>query len=285
MARPNNSTTRLGDVPVHYARYADQRYSYGTRGKPYTFYCLSEFETKLDNCFKEIWQVCPLGPAEVITSAGAYVNKSGAHGLGRGFDLDALFWADHTLVTLHYPQNRSFYLGVEAVLRKHFGTVLNYEYNSAHRDHFHIDDLSEVRFSVGSKSRVLFLQMVISHVFGNPIGIDGQFGQETGDAARDLLMSLGLGTASKLGTTKEIERCLNRNWITFLDTAAESAFQFLKGQRAEVPSPAELLHDVYKTIQAELGQSQGRKTIETTLTAFAEHPETVAWLAQWDQTD
>ena len=129
------------------------------------------------------------------------------------------------------------------------------------------------------------LQNLKSEYLRNPIGIDGQFGQETGDAARDLLMSLGLGTASKLGTTKEIERCLNRNWITFLDTAAESAFQFLKGQRAEVPSPAELLHDVYKTIQAELGQSQGRKTIETTLTAFAEHPETVAWLAQWDQTD
>ena len=70
--------------------------------------------------FIELWRVCPLGRAEVVTSAGAYVNKPGSHGQGRGFDLDAIFWADKNFITLHYPQDRRFYLGVEAILRKHF---------------------------------------------------------------------------------------------------------------------------------------------------------------------
>lgn len=284
MARPNNSTTRLGGVPVHYARYADQRYTYGTRGRPYTFYCLSEFETKLENCFKELWEVCPLGPAEVITSAGAYVNKPGAHGKGRGFDLDAVFWKDMDLVTLNYPKQRSIYLGVEAVLRKHFGTVLNYEYNAAHQDHFHIDDLSEVSFDPGSRSRALFLQMAITHVFGNPIDIDGQYGPETRGAARELLGRLGLASTSELQTSSDIEQSLSRNWTALLDKVAESAFQSLRGARPEPPTPADLLHDVYRTVEAELGESQERKTIETALTAFADHAETVAWLSKWEQS-
>ena len=283
MARPNNSYTRLGDVPVHYAHYADQRYGYGTRGKPYTFYCLSEFENKLDNCFKELWQVCPLGPAEIITSAGAYVNKAGAHGKGRGFDLDGIFWKDTDLVTLNFPRQRSIYLGVEAILRKHFGTVLNYKYNAAHKDHFHIDDLSEVSFNTGSRSRVLFLQMAITHVFGHPIDIDGQYGPETRGAARLLLGRLGLDPVAELQTSSDIEQSLRRNWRSLLDRIAETAFQSLEVTQPEPPSPADLLHDVYRTVASELGESQARKTIETALTAFADHAETVAWLSQWDQ--
>ncbi len=283
MATPSNSFTKLGGVPVHYDRFSDPRYAYGTRGKPHTFYCLTEFETKLDGCLNELWRVCPLGQAEIITSAGAYVNKSGAHGCGRGFDLDAVFWADKNFVTLHYPQDKRFYLGVEAVLRKHFGTVLNHEYNAAHRDHFHIDDLSEVGFRTGSKSRVLFLQMAISHVFGKPIAVDGGFGDETSDAAKHLLLDLGLATASQLRTRGNIEVYLGQNWLTLLDKVSAAAFEGLGVRDPDSLSPADFLFDTYRTIEAELGDSPRRKAVETALTAFANHSETISWLAQWEQ--
>ena len=38
-----------------------------------------------------------------------------------------------------YPQERRFYLAVEAVMRQHFGTVLSDHYDAAHRDPLHSD--------------------------------------------------------------------------------------------------------------------------------------------------
>src|SRR5438093_13388625 len=33
-------------------------FGYGTRGKPAKFYCLDPFETELDECFQELWDLC-----------------------------------------------------------------------------------------------------------------------------------------------------------------------------------------------------------------------------------
>jgi hypothetical protein len=124
--RPANFFTELAGVPVHYDRFPEPEFSYGTRGKPMRFHCTPAFQQKLEVCFQELWQVCPLGPAEVITSAGTFVDKPGHHGRGSAFDLDGIFWANKTFITLHYPMDRPVYLAVDALLRKHFGTVLNY---------------------------------------------------------------------------------------------------------------------------------------------------------------
>src|SRR6185436_7057933 len=100
-----------GGVPVHYDRLASPHH-YGSRGKARNFHCKTDFEPLLDAAFRDVWLYTGLGKAEVITSAGAYVNKPGQHGQGRAFDIDGIFWSDKTFVTLHagwQGQDRSFY--------------------------------------------------------------------------------------------------------------------------------------------------------------------------------
>lgn len=285
MHRPDNTFDKLAGVPVHYDRYSNPQYGYGTRGKPGTWPCTTHFEEKLHAAFQELWDVCPLGEAEVITTAGAWVNKPGMHGKGRGFDVDGIFWADRTFVTKNYPEDRPFYLAVEAVLRKHFGTVLNYEYNVDHQDHLHIDDGSETGFVPGHRSRVLFLQMAISHVFERPIGIDGVTGPETNGAARKLLVDLALADESDVSSDSKLHERLRKKWMDLLDLTATEGFKRAGVEDVEEETPLDLLADVYDLISRELLGHPGRKKLETAVTAFAQHPETDEWLEQYRDED
>lgn len=83
---------------------------------------------------------------------------SHAFGLLLAFDLDALFWPGRDFITLRFLTDQTFYLGVKAVLRKHFGTVLNFLFNSDHHDHLHVDDGSEVGFVRSSDTAARFPQ-------------------------------------------------------------------------------------------------------------------------------
>ena len=117
MSRPDHRFEKLAGVPVHYDRLAAP-FGYGTRGKPHTFYCAGTFEAALERCLQELWELCPLGRPEVITSAGAWVEKPGYHGQGRAFDLDGLFWVTKSFVTRYdgfEGGDRTFYHAVEAV--------------------------------------------------------------------------------------------------------------------------------------------------------------------------
>ncbi|PYP89574.1 MAG: hypothetical protein DMF61_02580 [Blastocatellia bacterium AA13] len=205
------SFTSLAEAPTHYAR--EPVASYGTRGLPHTFRCTSEFLTKLETCFAELWSVAPLGRAEVVTSAGAFVEKPGFHGLGRAFDLDAIFWSERDFVTLRFLEDTRFYLGIEAILRKHFGTVLNFLYNSDHHDHLHCDDSTDVGFVRTSRSRVLFVQAAVTHVLNIPVDIDGQFGPQTDRGIIEALEQLEI-TGDILETSV---------WLEFLSRLSAAA--------------------------------------------------------------
>lgn len=168
----------IAGVPVHYDR--DSAADYGTRGRPVTLRCGPGFRRKLESCFTELWGIA--GRAEVITSAGAHVNKRGMHGQGRAFDLDGLFWAGRSMVTRRDGAQRAnlpLYLGVEAVLRRHFGTVLDFHYNAAHHDHFHLDDGTGVGFRRSSRSLVLFAQQTLNTFHGAGLAVDGVYGPKT----------------------------------------------------------------------------------------------------------
>jgi hypothetical protein len=285
MPRPDNTFDKLAGVPVHYDRYPNPQYGYGTRGKPHTWRCTTPFENKLNAAFQELWDVCPLGRAEVITTAGAFVNKPGLHGKGRGFDVDGIFWANRAFITKNYPDDRSFYLAVEAVLRKHFGTVLNYEYNVDHQDHLHIDDGTETGFVPDHRSRVLFLQMALTHVFERPVTIDGMIGPETNGAARDLLLALDLADDGEVVDPTELHQTLDEQWSTLLDHAAKNGFGRAGLEERKEDTPLDLLEDVYELISRELLGHPGRKTLETAVTAFAEHPKTDEWLDEFREDD
>lgn len=283
MPRPENTFSTLADVPVHYDRYRDDTHGYGTRGRPVTLHCTAAFEEKLDACFQELWDVCPFGEAEVIATAGAFVDKPGAHGQGRAFDLDAIFWEEKTFVTRDYPRERPFYLAVEAVLRKHFGTVLNYRYDPAHRDHFHIDDLSQRGFVKSHRSRVLFLQMALTHLFDTPVDIDGYWGPETEEAAREVLMRRELAEPTAVAG-ESLLPSLKEVWTDFLIEATRRGFSSAVSA-PELASadrtPLDLLEAVYATVDEELGGTALRKPVEAALTAFAQDERTAAWLDQF----
>lgn len=267
MSRPDNFFTEIAGVSTHYARPPVA--PYGTLGKPYTFYSTLEFEQKLTPCFEELWETCPLGAAEIVTSAGTWVDKPGFHGFGQAIDVDGIFWTKRDFVTLDYPSDPVFYLGVEAIFRKHFGTVLNYLYNIDHRDHLHIDDGTEVAFYSYSRSRVLFLQAALTHVFDIPVYIDGIYGNQTETAAKEAL--------ERIRSSGNIKN--KRTWKMLLSNIAKEAF---KHTITEL-SPPELMRHLYQIIELELAGTDSRKRIETALNAFANHAETQKWLNSFAQ--
>ena len=218
--------SKIAGVQINYDRDSPQ--DYGTRGRAGTWATDLQFHNSLEICFQDLWNVCPLGKAEIITTAGTFVSGNpGMHGLGRAFDLDGMFWRDRSFVTLNdgfRNGDRKLYFGINAVLRKHFGVVLNYLYNADHRDHFHIDDSRSVNFSADSQSTVYFLQGALVHVMGISVGqsenildpddIDGTWGDNTNRGVVRALSEFGINGS-----------IANRAvWINLVDAIARRAF-------------------------------------------------------------
>lgn len=259
MARPANFFRTLDGVPVRYDRTAQA--PYGSHGIQYDFHATEELEGVLDRCFAEIWEKCPLGKGNIIISAGAWVDKPGKHGTGEAFDLDGIHWDEKSFICLDYPSDPSFYLGIEAILRKHLPTVLDYNYNTDHHDHLHIDLGGSIGFRTNSQARVFFLQAALTHVLNIPVGIDGDWGTETSGATEVALERLGISGAL---TERPV-------WLQFLDRVAELAFG--TAPIVEEKTPTELLRDVYTAISEELAEgSATRERIENALKTFAAHP-------------
>jgi len=183
------SFKELGGVPVLYDRLSEGHY--GVMGVEHDFRAVPEFVEKLDIMFQEIWTLTGM-QAKVILSAGAYVGKPGWHGRGQAFDLDAIHWrGKHFIANLHKEENAAFYLGIESVIRKHFGTVLDFYYNKAHRDHFHFQDDGRDFFRK-SHSQVLYTQACCVYVYKEVIEIDGIWGPQTEEAVQRVLDSIHL---------------------------------------------------------------------------------------------
>jgi len=200
----------LAGAHVSYARQPVAMY--GTKGKyPRTVRLDRPFHTQLVACLSELWSVS-WGPAEVLVSGGCYVEKSGRHGEGRAIDIDALWWEGRPpVITRNAPHDAVRYLGVEAVLRKHIGTVLGYWYNKDHEDHWHCDNGMPPAYREGSRSQVVFIQAALSYVHLYPVVIDGEVGKKTRTA---LAMALGEAYPPDIGKT----------WMSFLDLTIASAF-------------------------------------------------------------
>lgn len=142
-------------------------------------------------------------------------NGSSYHHKNRAFDFDGLVFADaENWVANSFPIHPFIYLGIEAVLRQHFGTVLSYDYNADHQDHFHFDNGTRPGFQRFSKSRVLFLQNAMRYLFDFPVGIDGVYGPETSGAEKRIRSELGLGGFSEPD-----------NWMAFLSLCETTGFQ------------------------------------------------------------
>jgi hypothetical protein len=210
--RPTNVFRSLAGVPVLYDRHSQG--DYGVRGRPHDFHVTQSFEDALDACFAELWRVCPLDRAEAILSAGTYADRAGSqHSRGMAMDIDAILWPQRRFVTLDYPTDKSFYIAVEAILRRHCDFVLTYVYNAAHHDHFHVDKAGQMGFGK-SRSKTCFIQSLCRHVLGISVAVDGRWTPETEEALESAQRSLGV--------TSDVRQL--DSWRNFLKAAAERAF-------------------------------------------------------------
>ncbi len=191
MSRPTNYFTHLASVRVQYGR--PPLGVYGETGQNYKFYCQKDFEDELDDFVEAVKTATEplLGTMELILSAGAYVKKSKLHGAGRAFDLDAIHWARGRLVADQQPSQKPLYLLVQSIAYQHFGMVLAYNYNAAHRDHFHLDNSRPVQFRE-TKAATYFMQEALNLFYGANLVIDGDYGINTEDALVEVYQALSL---------------------------------------------------------------------------------------------
>ncbi len=255
---------QINNIPLHYARLTN--HPYGTRGKQRDFLVDESFLTILKKALKEVFENCPLGVPEVITTAGIFVNKPGQHGHGKAFDLDAIFWKDETLVTLNFVHQKELYLGIESFLRKHFGIVLNHFYPN-HQDHWHMDASVSVDYNQNSKSETLYVQMALKHIYGKEILIDGIWGRQTSGMVKEVFDRLGINTPI---TTKV-------NYLEFLDVTGKIAFKLCEKKS----TPLNLLENLTEVIDKL--PIQNRNAIEEALNSFLDHDDTVEWLNEFTE--
>jgi hypothetical protein len=188
------TVAKLDGVPLFYARDG--------RPRPQSFRVETGFLDVLVATVRSVRFRAPqaFGDLVSITSAGAYVNKPGAHGLGRAFDHDA--WTFQSVDIRPLGQDhaatsrarRQRYWALAAIIRSRSAFVLHGEYNAAHRDHIHQDNVAPTRaFTTGSEATVKLAQAICKHIYGEAsLVIDGDFGTISRAAVRKAMIRLGL---------------------------------------------------------------------------------------------
>ncbi|WP_187326930.1 extensin family protein [Martelella lutilitoris] len=211
-------TNNFAGIPLFYDRFKPG--AYGQEAVPVRPYIDPDFRVACDACFSDIQNTFSGNGFHIdqIWTGGVGREGSGRsyHHTNRAFDLDCLIFSDKPMwVATSFPARPYLYLAIESLLRIHFGTVLNYDYNHAHEDHFHFDNGTSVGFKKHARSHVIFLQHTLEKLFNKDVGasgVDGVWGGDTEAALRQTLKELRLGTLSD-----------NLNWIKYLKTCADLA--------------------------------------------------------------
>lgn len=256
------SINSINGIPLHDARLIN--HPYGSKGEEPNFLIDEGVLIILKKALQEVFEHCPLGVPEIITTAGIFVNKPGQHSHGKAFDLDAVFWEEKTLITMNFVHQKELYLGIESFLRKHFGIVLNYHYPN-HKDHWHIDTSVPVDYNESSKSETLYVQLVLKHIYKEEILVDGIWGRQTAGTVKEVFNKLGINTPI---STKV-------NYIKFLDITGKIAFKLCEEKR----TPIHLLNNLTEVIE-DLPQ-QNRIAAREALNSFLDHNETELWLGNF----
>jgi hypothetical protein len=186
MSATERAYPTIGGVPLRYIRTSPDISNYRARST-------SAFEDKLDNFSRDVARVAPrsYGRLRYFGTAGAYVNKPKYHGLGRAFDLDLVRWSRVTcgpILGHHTHRRRAIrrrYIGVDALARRWFKYVLDGWYNTAHRDHMHLDDGGgALVFNHSYRSDTVFIQAAANVMIDAHLVIDGLYGPKTNKAFR-----------------------------------------------------------------------------------------------------
>lgn len=211
-------------IPLYYDRYKAD--SYGVSARPMRPYIDQQFSKTCVDLFQELRAVLNAAGLNIVQIWSGGVGRSGSgnsyHHKNRAFDLDALIFEDGSKwVAKTFPEQPFLYLAIEAILRRHFGTVLSYDFNRAHEDHFHFDNGTVVGFKRSARSHVLFLQHCLVKLFNQDIGssgADGVYGGDTETALNRVRRELSIGGLSE-----------KENWLSFLTTCADTALEMEHG--------------------------------------------------------
>lgn len=211
----------IDGVPIHYARLPVAKY--GTLGVgPRTVRLEEDFHLELAACLTDLWVTCPWGKPDALVSGGCYVEKAGRHGEGRAIDIDAIWWDEYRVITRDALQVPVAYLGIESVLRRHFGTVLDFWFGHGHEDHFHVDNGQPQGWTGRAPTvhaETLYLQAALRYVHGckardgSDLDIDGILGPDTYEALSSV-------TQIVMHNPKDIGEV----WNNFLQHTADLAF-------------------------------------------------------------
>ena len=241
-----SSFKMIGNVPVHYDR---DPHDYGTRGRPYTFRCREKLKETLERCFSELFAIMPGGPPELICCGGTTGDGENAHGQGLAFDLDALFWADRSLIMNQFFSQKFLYIGINAHLYLHFSQVLNFYY-PAHDDHFHVDSNFSFRYRPESSAQTFFVQACLKYLFDENLGRHGQHRDGVDGVAGETTRKALARALADLGLSKSLQS--QEGWFEFIKLARARAF-------SRVPSGGEVETES-RIVEAMLGVEAGAKS-------------------------
>lgn len=248
----------INGIDLHYARTTS--HPYGTIGVHKSFEIDNQFLITLRAALKEVFNHCPLGKPNVITTAGIKVIKPGQHRHGEAFDLDAIFWDNHSLITNNFIHQKVLYLGIESFLRKHFGIVLNHFYPN-HADHWHLDSSVPVDYDKNAKSETLYVQLVLQYIYGKSLIVDGVWGRQTSGLVNEVFSRLKIKTPI---TTKV-------NYKKFLDLTGKIAFKLSEDNL----TPMDLLENL-ETVIDNL-PAANKHNVREALNSFVLHRDTQSW--------
>jgi hypothetical protein len=210
------SIDNIRGVPLFYERTANPG--------PRSFPVARSFRPTLEAIVKQVDARAPQGFGRLkrISSAGMFVAKPGAHGLGRACDWDRIVFGNVQIAPLakdHKSPSRAKrmrYWAFGAIARSNCAFVLHGLYDSAHADHFHTDNLTGIGFNRSSEATVKLLQAVLNDIHGHTpkLETDGDFGSNTSGAFTQAMAQLHLS-----GSIDDV-----RVWRKFLRRSARLGF-------------------------------------------------------------
>ena len=137
-----------------------------------------KFFQKIEECFLNIERLYKR-PYHIIL-AGVYVDKPGAHGLGRALGLDGIEFEDGQLWSA--KDRTRLTAAIQGIFMKKFGVVLGWTYDSKHEDHIHIDDYGYPWGFSDRPSIVKYVQWILNLEGRGSLKVDGIWGPRTQDS-------------------------------------------------------------------------------------------------------
>jgi hypothetical protein len=215
---------------VQHGSLLDARLVYDIDQPPTNFWFDEGFYTQLGRWYDDYLNLSGISRPDQVWTYGSWLDGQPAcnswHDAGRAFDLSRLvagaavqascrydIWSTYTGSRLQYFLRH--YWTLAASLHLHFEYVLTYLYNADHHNHIHVDNgrsgdqLSS--FDKDSTSQVQAVQAMLTHLWGKPVKITGEWDGQTRDATGEVLAGTGVGGTIDAG---------DDHWRSFLRRTA-----------------------------------------------------------------